>query len=99
LSAHGPILPLGSGLLAVPGQSLPATSVARPAPASATIVLANLDPDKRPVRPADFGSWSTSVRVDPAGLSSAFNYSSIPTSSRSGSSRSSSSPDHATLDG
>jgi len=71
LSAHGPILPLGSGLLAVTPVSpfRPRRWRGALLPQSATIVLDNLDPDKRPVTAtADFRELvdieSVSIRQD-----------------------------------
>jgi NAD+ kinase len=71
LSAHGPILPLGSGLLAVTPVSpfRPRRWRGALLPQSATIVLDSLDPDKRPVTAtADFRELvdieSVSIRQD-----------------------------------
>jgi NAD+ kinase len=71
LSAHGPILPLGSGLLAVTPVSpfRPRRWRGALLPQSARIVLENLDPDKRPVTAtADFRELvdieSVSIRQD-----------------------------------
>ena len=71
LSAHGPILPLGSGLLAVTPVSpfRPRRWRGALLPQSAEIVLENLDPVKRPVAAtADFRELiqieSVSIRQD-----------------------------------
>jgi len=71
LSAHGPILPLGSGLLAITPVSpfRPRRWRGALLPQSATIALDNLDPDKRPVTAtADFLELvdieSVSIRQD-----------------------------------
>ena len=71
LSAHGPILPLGSGLLAVTPVSpfRPRRWRGALLPQSAKIVLENLDPVKRPITAtADFselvGIESVSIQQD-----------------------------------
>jgi len=66
LSAHGPIIPLGSKLLAVtpvsPGR--PRRWRGALLPQSSEIVLENLDPDKRPLAvTADFRELNDVVRV------------------------------------
>jgi hypothetical protein len=99
LSAHGPIIPLGSNLLAVTPVSpfRPRRWKGALVPHTAEIVVENLDADKRPLAAtADFLSCPMSCR-SPSGRTPRppCNCSSTPiTHSRSGSSPNSSSADH-----